>query len=199
VIVYLSGAVRSDLPPEVGVMITPMMGNALPPDHVYACDTGCFNAPEKHDDDAYLAWLDKLPRDRCLFATAPDVVGDAVATLERSAPMLPRIRAMGFSAALVAQDGLESLPVPWESFDCLFMGGTTAWKLSEDAYRLMAAAKARGLWVHAGRVNSLRRLRAMEMGGADSADGTFLKFGPDVNLPRVVAWLDALKRQPALW
>ena len=59
---------------------------------------------------------------RCLFATAPDVVGDAQATLRR-AYMLGWIRYAGLPAALVAQDGLEHLAIPWDDFDALFLGG----------------------------------------------------------------------------
>jgi hypothetical protein len=181
-------------------MLTPMMGNRLPDGRTWCADTGCFAQPERFDLGRYLDWLAAYAAaiDRCLFATAPDVVGDAAATLARSAPVLPLIREIGYPAALVAQDGLESLAVPWDAFDCLFVGGTTGWKLSEVAYALVAEARRRGKWTHMGRVNSLRRLRAAMVGGYDSADGTFLAFGPDVNLPRVTAWLDALRRQPAL-
>jgi hypothetical protein len=198
---YLSGCVRLDLPSEVGVILTPMMGNRLPPDRVWAADNGMFAQPAAFDPVAYLGWLAAYQGevDRCLFATAPDVVGDAAATLARSRPFLPILRALGFPAALVAQDGLESLPVPWDAVDCLFIGGTTSWKLSEAAYTLMAEAKRRHKWVHAGRVNSLRRLRAMAIAGADSADGTFLKFGPDVNLPRMARWLQVIREQPPLF
>ena len=48
-----------------------------------------------------------------------------------------------------------------------------------------------------GRVNSLRRLRLAAADGYDSVDGTFLAFGPDVNLPRLRAWLEP--DAPSLW
>ncbi len=167
---------------------------------MWAADTGMFAAPEKFDPDRYLAWLDarRHAADRCLFATAPDVVGDAVATLEIAAPFLPRIRALGFKAALVAQDGLEALPVPWDAFDVLFVGGTTAWKLSEAAYALVAEANRRGKWTHQGRCNSWRRLRAAQAAGYDSADGTYLAFGPDTNTPKLQRWLDRIAAQAPL-
>lgn len=195
---YLSGSINQQLPSEVGVMVTPMMGNKLPEDRTWCADTGCFAAPHKHDDDRYLGWLaDRAwAADRCLFATAPDVLGDAAATIERSLPMLARIRALGYPAALVAQDGLEALDVPWDAFDCLFIGGTTAWKLSDHAIRLMAEAKRRGKWVHVGRVNSKRRYQWCHSHGADSADGTFVAFGPDVNIPRLEKWLRPERQLP---
>jgi len=39
-----------------------------------------------------------------------------------------------------------------------------------------------------GRVNSARRWAIAEVFGCDTADGTFLAFGPDTNLPRAKAW-----------
>lgn len=159
------------------------------PGSTWCADNGAFNAATYPGDDAWFAWLSRLDPAGCLFATAPDVVGDAVATLERSAPWLPRIRAAGFPAALVAQDGLEHLPVPWGTFDALFLGGTTAWKLGAHARVLVAEARRRDVWVHMGRVNSERRLRYAQTIGCRSADGTYLAFGPDVNLPRLMAWV----------
>lgn len=183
------------------VMLTPMMGNALPEGVPWAADTGCFNQPDKHDDDRYIGWLKDraYAAGRCLFATAPDVVGDAEATLIRSLPMLSRVRDAGYVAALVGQDGLESLDVPWDAFGALFVGGTTQWKLSEATYGLVCEAKERGKWCHMGRVNSLRRLKAAQVGGYDSADGTFLAFGPDKNLPRLRHWLKEVQLQPPLF
>jgi hypothetical protein len=135
----------------------------------------------------------------CLFAVAPDVVGDALATTIKSRPWLARIRALGYPVAYVAQDGLENLrgrtvsggltfPVPWDSFDVLFIGGTTEWKLGPVARDLVAEAKSRGKWVHMGRVNSERRFEYARAIGCDSADGTYLTFGPDTNLPKLLAW-----------
>jgi hypothetical protein len=90
--------------------------------------------------------------------------------------------------AFVAQDGLESLTVPWDDFDVLFIGGTTEWKLGPQARALVADAKARGKWVHMGRVNSERRYRYAHAIGCDSVDGTYLTFGPDENLPKLLRW-----------
>jgi hypothetical protein len=200
-VIYLSGCVRDALPSHVGVMLTPMMGNRLPEGRRWAADTGCFNAPHKHDDDRYVEWLAARyhAADRCLFATAPDVLGDAMATIAVAKPMLGRIRDVGFKAALIAQDGMERLEIPWNTFDCLFIGGTTGWKLSEHAYDLMRAARRRNKWVHVGRVNSYRRLVRMRQAGAHSVDGTYLAFGPDTNTPKLQGWLDQLQRQPDLF
>lgn len=201
-ITYLSGCVRREIVGmrgDLGFMVTPLMGNAPDLARVpWAADTGCFAQPERHDDDAYLAYLDRRPRETCLFATAPDVLGDAVATLERASGMLPRIRSLGFRAALVAQDGLERERIPWDDFDTLFIGGSISWKLGTAAYELGLEAKTRGKHLHWGRVNSLRRLSRAKKNGADSADGTFLAFGPDRRLPELCGWLDVVNGQGVL-
>ncbi|UVF61163.1 DpdA-like tRNA-guanine transglycosylase [Arthrobacter phage Aoka] len=184
---------------QLGYIDTPAQGNRRPAGVEWCADNGCYGKGYPGDAQ-WLAWLAVNAADAgtCLFATAPDVVGDAAATLARSAPFLPQIRALGYPAALVAQDGLEDLEVPWESFDCLFIGGTTEWKLGPAARALIREAKDRGKWVHCGRVNSERRYRIMYEAGVDSADGTFLTFGPDLNLRRLLSW-SRVKDQPQLF
>lgn len=181
-------------------IVVPLQRNPMPPEHVPWCaDSGCFGNLYV-GDEKWWQWLVARPnRERCAFATAPDVVGDAAATLGRSAPWLPEIRELGIPAAYVAQNGQEALPVPWPDFDVLFLGGDTAWKLGEHARELAREARRRGKRVHMGRVNSLRRLRYAQAIGCDSADGTFLIYGPDINLRRVRGWLDVLTVQPPLF
>lgn len=187
----------------MGVMLTPKSGvrlamaDAFP---AWAADNGCFAAGDRFDLTRYLSWLDAMQpaAPSCLFATAPDVVGDAHATLARSLPVLPELRWRGYQAALVAQDGLEQLPVPWDTFDVLFVGGTTEWKLSESAYALAAEARRRGKWTHLGRVNAWPRLRMAAVSGYDSADGTTLGFNPGRYIPEIRGWLDTLRQQGRL-
>lgn len=173
----------------------------------WIADNGVFggNYP---GDDKYLAWLAGLPhKELCRFVVAPDVVvrlpgggvvGDSAATLARSLPMLPRIRALGIPVAFVGQDGATVETLPWGEFDALFIGGSDDWKLGPDARLLIAEGKKRGKWVHMGRVNSKRRLQYAADAGCDSADGTYLVFGPDTNLPKLLRWVRAVN-QPALW
>lgn len=197
-ITYLSGCVRSELMdarrPDLGVMLTPHMGNKVDlTATAWGADNGCFAQPQKYNEAKYLQFLADRPASTALFATAPDVVGDAIATLNKSIPALPKIRALGYQAALVAQDGLEAISIiPWHLFDVLFIGGTTDWKLGAGVRSLVADAKSRGKAVHMGRVNSLRRLRYAAEIGCDSADGTFVGFGPSINIPRLLGWLDVL-------
>lgn len=183
---------------ELGCITTPADWTFRPPPGAEWCaDNGCFGAGYP-GDEAWWQWVSALPTEGCAFVAAPDVVGDAAATLERSRPWLARVRGLGFPAAFVAQNGAEVVGVPWGEFDVLFLGGDTAWKLGPHARALAAEAKARGKRVHMGRVNSARRMRYAAAIGCDSADGTYIAFGPDRNLPIVLGWLREV-RQEVLW
>jgi hypothetical protein len=175
----------------LGMIATPAAGNTVPTGVDWCADNSCFTPGRYPGETAYLRWLTRRAdrAGRCAFATAPDVPFNASATLVRALPMLEQIRAAGYPAALVAQDGLEDLAISWDSFDALFLGGTTQWKLGAAAARLAQQARQRGLWVHMGRVNSFKRLRYAASIGCHSADGTCLAFGPDHNLPRLLGWL----------
>lgn len=181
----------------IGFIDTPAQGNRRPDGVSWCADNGCFGKGYP-GDEKWLAWLTKHAgsASSCVFATAPDVVGDAVATLERSLPWLPVIRELGYPAAFVAQDGLEDLEIPWDSFDVLFVGGSTGWKLGPAVRLIVAEAKVRGKWVHMGRVNSFRRFRYAEWIGCDSVDGTFVAFAPDVNLGKLLRWIGDAELQP---
>lgn len=182
---------------QLGCITTPGQRNIIPARADVCADNGAFGSSYVGDDRWY-DWLGTLPLDQVRFAVAPDVPFEAAATLERSTPWLPRIRALGIAAALVAQDGLETLDVPWPDFDVLFLGGTTAWKLGPAAAELARAAQRRGKPVHMGRVNSAKRMRYARHLGCASVDGTFLTFGPDRRLPDVLAWLHESNDQGVL-
>jgi hypothetical protein len=178
-------------------MMQPDMWNKTPDNAMLAVDNACFNNPSKYSDARYEAYLAKMPLDRTLFATAPDVLGNHAQTVERSVPMLKRLRELGFNAAFVAQDGWDEKTTPWQEFDVLFVGGSTEFKFrgGRDA---VAEAKKRGKQAHMGRVNSLDRLRASIGIGCDSADGTCLRFGPDKNWPHLLYWLEHTTNQPEM-
>lgn len=188
---YLSGvpSAQAMLSGELGLMLTPNMGNDLTllPDVAWAADNGCFAS--KWDKGRWWAFLDYHADKRfnqcCLFAVAPDVVGNARATAELSGPWLEPIRDLGYSVAYVAQDGQEDFSPPWSEFDCLFIGGSTGWKLGEHAKGLALKAGELGKWVHMGRVNSTKRMLLASRWGCDSVDGTFLRWAPEGNLERL--------------
>lgn len=146
----------------------------------------------------WLRWIEGLDPRGCFFATLPDVVEDYAATWERSAKYVALVRDLGFPVAIVLQDGVEGDRFVWRSIlgaaDAVFIGGSDAWKLGPAVPPLVAEAKARGLWVHMGRVNSGKRLAYADSIGCDSADGTFLKYCAKKDQPhqykRMIGWLD---------
>ncbi|MBS2531962.1 hypothetical protein KGQ20_04180 [Catenulispora sp. NF23] len=177
----------------IGCMTTPNQGNRIPVDAVWAADNGKFGK-NYVGDQAWLSWLCRMVKrygsDKCLFAVAPDVPFDAAATLECSRPWLAMIRALDLPAAFCAQDGAEADGMaPWDEFDVLFIAGSDKFKLGEHAKALAAEAVTRGKSVHVGRVNSHKRLLIADALGAASCDGTFLRYGPNKNLPKVLDWL----------
>lgn len=203
---------------------TPTQGNDRMTGVTWCADNGCFGKGYP-GDEAWLAWLAAHAGDSatCSFAVAPDVVGDAAATLARSTQWLPKIRALGYPAAFVAQNGIDQTVVPWDEFGVLFIGGCVEcldhgptldpiktgrgghqrffcptckvrifdWKRGPVARQFVAEAKRRGKQVHMGRVNSAMMFRYAQAIGCDSADGTYLTFGPDENLPKLLGWLRA--------
>jgi hypothetical protein len=192
-VIYLSGHVGTMRHPRLGFILTPDTAYRPPADVKIAADNACFSDPANYSDVRYLAFLKNLPR-TLLFATAPDVLGDHATTVERSRPMLAAIRELDLPAAFVAQDGWDEPTTPWDEFDVLFVGGSTAFKFrgGRDA---VLAAKRHGKRTHMGRVNSFERLRAAAAIGCDSADGTFLAFGPVLNAVRMLRWFDRLEQQ----
>lgn len=176
--IFLSGlaprvllATRRD---DVGLMLNPRYGFRLK--HLNGMTWAFENDCYARSPDLWLARLPKLVlwQKTCLFTPIPDVVGDHRATWERWHEYAPMVHHLGFRLAYVSQDGESRWP---SGAACLFVGGTTAWKLSEASYALARRAKEAGLWLHMGRVNSLRRLRAALLSGFDSVDGTYLRRG----------------------
>jgi hypothetical protein len=185
----------------LGCIVTPDQGNRLDRAWAWIADNGCFS--EKWKAGKWLGFLaDLRPAiGSCVFAVVPDVVADHAATLRRWDEWAPVVRALGYPLAFVLQDGATVDTVPWKELDAVFIGGSTEFKLSTEAHTICAHARLRGCHVHMGRVNTLERLTyAAEF--CDSADGTYIAFGPDVNLPKMLRYLRtarALAAMPRLW
>jgi len=108
----------------------------------------------------------------CLFVVAPDVWGNASATLSLFEQWRDEIKAHGYPVALAAQDGLDVLPLNWSAFDALFVGGTDTFKYSSFVQELIFEARMRGKHTHMGRVNSVPRWNYCINARFDSVDGT---------------------------
>lgn len=171
----------------IGQMCQPNVGGTIRA-REWAADNGCFS--DRWNEIKWTRWLERQPR-TCHFAVVPDVVGDHAATVERWSEYSSYVTGLGFKAAFVAQDGCELGDVPAEA-ECLFIGGSTEFKLSETAKAIALDSRAAGRWVHMGRVNSRKRCLIAHEFGCHSVDGTLISFGPDVHLPRVIAWMEEI-------
>jgi hypothetical protein len=146
----------------------------------WAADNDAFNG---FDGPRFETMLDRLAGiPNCLWVAAPDVVGDAEATLglfdEWHAHIADR-----FPVALVLQDGMTVERVPWDRLDAVFVGGSTEWKLSDDARLICEEANRRGKRTHMGRVNTRRRIKVAKAWGCGSVDGTAVAMFTDAHLP----------------
>lgn len=185
----------------------------------WGADNGQYTASKKGiafdaaRAELWRAWLASHERRDAAFVTLPDVlewhevdgalipIGNLDATLELSSKHLDSVLELGFTPALVLQDGMTSLEEfpRWRELGAVFVGGSDEFKAGPEVERLVASANARGLWTHVGRVNSWRRFARCIALGADSADGTFLKFGRrGENWPRLEGWLDRQSREASI-
>lgn len=183
-------------PDRLGVLLTPANGNRewWDSEMVWACDNDCF---KRLDAPAYLRLLARVVKfqSRPAWVACPDVVGNAAETVRRFGVWQPLLAELGLPVAFVGQDGLRAEQVPWERIAAFFVGGSTAWKLSDDALALTRAAHERGKLCHFGRVNSARRIlwvaRAMRdgRGWCDTIDGGSASRWGDVNIPKLMRWM----------
>ena len=153
----------------LGQLLTPLTGYS-DWDGVYGIDNGAFSGfPE--EKFRRLLERQKNRKADCLFVTCPDIVGSGQRTLE-----LFRRRHLWIPAewriALVIQDGMEDLEIPWDELDAIFVGGGDPWKDSKAAADIVKTASILKKWKHIGRVNSPKRFEHFLQLGADSCDGS---------------------------
>jgi hypothetical protein len=198
VLLLVSGATKYPRSEKVGHLIVPRQWNRLASLDLqhgrWAMDNGAFSG---FDEGAFIRMLERFADvPGCLFVTAPDFVGDAASTLERWLFWSRLLLGIGHRPAFVAQNGLTADRVPWDELGALFIGGDDAFKDGDVARSLCGIAKAKGKWVHWGRVNGKRRYELAIKAGADSIDGTGFSMYPDTNIPLAEKWRAELQQQP---
>ncbi len=199
VIVLVSGAtavVREH--PHVGILVVPSAGNkpAIVDGRIWAMDNEAFTG---FDAPKFLRMLRRFTgKSGCRFVTAPDMVAQAAETMDLFRDWEPAIHAWGWPVAFVGQDGLDLADVPWQSCEAVFLGGSTDWKLGRTARDLAAYGRARGKWVHMGRVNSQARLRYAIRIGCDSVDGSSFSRWSKAYIPGIADTVRRFEGGPLL-
>lgn len=189
----VSGATRTvyqyDSNPYIGVLMVPGAGNDLdkiPASMKIAADNGAFkglNAP------SFVRMLERLKDRQILWVTCPDTVGNCIETRRKFNIWSPLIRDYRLPVAYVLQDGEQLHRIPWDEIACLFIGGTTEYKLGEETREIVKYAKKLGKWVHMGRVNSVERIRYAQSIQCDSVDGTSFSMFSEATIPHALTAL----------
>ena len=132
----------------------------------YGLDNGCF---KRFNEKAWSRLLNEAEENMPKFVCLPDMVGDAVRTLDLFDAFESKTN--GLPRCLVLQDGIGNHRIDWNKLSAVFVGGSDAFKINEEAMNACKTAKMLGKWVHVGRVNTAQRVRHW-LGVADSIDGS---------------------------
>lgn len=145
-------------------------------------DNGAWSAYQQgksFDEDAFSRAIDKVG-EGADWVVLPDIVAGGMASLDLSLKWLHRLRGMPEQQLIAVQDGMcvDDVRDYLGPMVGLFIGGSTPWKLATlDAWS--ALARRKGCYLHVGRVNSLKRIKACAQVGANSFDGTSIIAFPD--------------------
>jgi len=166
----------------------------------YALDNGAWTAFQRDEpfDVAAFERAVAMLGDGADFIVLPDIVAGGLDSLTMSVRWWRRLRTLpggGKAPLLVAvQDGMQP-----HDLRCLvgphlgiFVGGSTAWKL-RTLHRWGEFGRAKGAYVHVGRVNTVKRVNLCGFAGVSSFDGS----GPS-RFADELARLDNARRQAVL-
>lgn len=175
ILLVASAHSRAGSNPRLGDFVTPRSYNLTGKTPIWAADNDAFG---NFNRDRFLRMLDAIAKAATppKFVTVPDVVCNHNATMDRWMEWSPEFRSRGIPRALVLQNGIERFPPeygpPWNCVDALFIGGDNAFKFSGWVRHAVSLANYAGIWVHMGRVNSVKRLDYARRIGCDSVDGS---------------------------
>ncbi|WP_336160054.1 hypothetical protein [Amycolatopsis sp. VC5-11] len=161
--------------------------------------TACFRSADAPEFDGFTAAALPPIDPNLLFVTVPDVVADAEATLRRFREWAPML--LHLPVAYCVQDGAAEAGIPWDwpNLKCLFMAGSTTYKLGAEMADICREGKSRGLHIHCGRVNSKKRIRyLLGLDYVDSFDGTSYNRWRNKHLPGALKTAAATKFQLVL-
>lgn len=176
--------------PNLGQLVTPRDRNTPITGLVYAADNSAYSC---WDELAFIRMLNRLATNQSkpVFVTVPDYVGNARITNQLWDRWASEVLDRGLVAGYVLQDGQDHSTVPWSDIGALFIGGSTEFKTDKHVRYLVRKANNKGIWVHMGRVNSLRRLQtALDM-SVDSIDGSGFSRFAELKLPRALQYIQS--------
>lgn len=151
--------IGGEVPEDFGVLTAPKrygIPKGIPDGRWWAVDNGAFTG--RLDIDKYLSYIKLLEpyKNKCLFVNIPDILGNAVGTIDYFHKYFKYFR--DWPLAFVGQDGQENLEFPdidvWDTF---FLGGTTKFKDGEAGLSCTMRAIELGKKIHIGRVNEWKR------------------------------------------
>jgi hypothetical protein len=184
---------------HLGILLSPACGNGIDRTIAsglpWAVDNGAYSW---FDPIAYTKLVEKCrghQRHGLRWITCPDVVGDHHATLNLFDQWGMYLLRRNLPVAFVAQDGCTIGEIPWAYIQCLFIGGTTAWKLSQAVVQLIEMCRIKAFPCHVGRVNSRKRIRWCFDQGVASVDGTSMSRFSEIYLPYFASYIAGLKQQ----
>jgi hypothetical protein len=155
-----------------GQLLTPLT-NYKNAGQTFAIDNGAFSG---FNESAFQSLLlrNQSKKEKCLFVCVPDIVGNARRTRELYFHFTQKMFMKPWAEkwAFVLQDGMEDFNIEWYAMRYLFVGGTNEFKDSSAAYDIVKTAKALGVPVHVGRVNTWKRYETYAALGADTCDGS---------------------------
>lgn len=186
----------------------------------FGIDPGCLDGPnfvKRANFEALVGYLKNLEpyRDQCLFLAVPDVVGNAIETMNAYEEFAPYFtnwqcqdgQTFDWPLAYVVQNGSENLSIP---SDCtaIFIGGIPMldrplqngkfmdWKDSSESVTVIKRAQAKGLHIHIGRVNWYRRFKIFQiLAGSEhfTFDGTRVRY--EGTEKTITAWQNYQKQK----
>lgn len=171
----------------------------------YAIDNGAYSLWQLEMTGHSIDWSDDTTWGRYLklldkaghnadFAVVPDIPTRGRESLALSVRWLPVVLRRTPKALIAVQNGMTMGDMEPHVGPCvgIFIGGDTAWK--EAAIATWGPwCKARGVYCHVGRVNTVRRINLCLSANVDSFDGSSAS-----RYSKTLPLLDAARRQLAL-
>ncbi len=166
----------------------------------WACDNDVFSGYAPKRIKRFIEQYQPFAR-TCVFFNSPDVLLDAVGTMARFDEWEPVLHKLGWPVAFTLQNGMERLKIPFGRIEALFIGASDDWRYGSHAQYVIEQiriARSRGLWVHVGRVATIKNIKYWNAVGIDSFDSTGYTIEP-AKVKRHLPYHKSGSKQPMLF